>query len=285
MNYIDIYIGWLLSSFSIIMFFLVAMEKKFTTGKTVILLEGISVVCITLKLYLYIMMQEKAFNLTIFPFFFCYLIGVHLCFKGTLSKKLLYLLIHHVIGCGCEMITVSLVCLSFQIEQKQLFNQQIYSYVITFEVLLVTMVLYMAAVCLRSFETKHNLKREWYFVILPIGVLLTSLSIMLHVIKGSVIVSWGNIIETSLIMGFMMAIPMIMSETAEMEAMEEKLKECQWQYEKEIIHYELLEVKQKELRKIEHDFNNHLTTVIALVEKGEEREAVNLLYEIRRQFL
>lgn len=284
MNNMFIYIVWMISSLSSLMFFWVTMEKKYSAWKVIIYFEVINAFCSLVKLYFYMILRDKAFDFMVMLVFITYLASVHICFKGSIIKKFFYLLIHHAALCICEVVAGSVLIQIFNEEYEFIFQTSLFPYTAIITIFFSSIILYGVAVSLRNFDTKCYLDRDWYFMVLPVGLLLSFTPKSFHIAQNGMGMDLWNMFGASVAIIFIISIPIIMSETAERETAEIKLKQLQWQYEMENAYYELLETKQKEVRKMEHDFNNQLSIVIGLVEKGEEEEAISLLAEIRDQF-
>ena len=114
---------------------------------------------------------------------------------------------------------------------------------------------------------------------LPIGLLVAAVGQILY----ETIVIWAIGTFLVLISGVILLVYVVSLDKK--AAIEEELNETRHRAELEQQHYRELELRQEELAKLRHDFNNQLTTISHLIRKKEENNAQDMIQALSKEIM
>ncbi len=141
--------------------------------------------------------------------------------------------------------------------------------------------LFFAAVLWRRFNLQKRMPRgSWAFVLMPLCLFIPITIYCIEIVRNNGSFSPLHIISMSgaFILNFLLIC--VQFNQAEKEAVEKELSTLKHQTELERQRYESLEARQEEMAKIRHDYNNHLSSVLGLLQMERSDEAVKTVKDL-----
>ncbi len=141
--------------------------------------------------------------------------------------------------------------------------------------------LFLVASLWRRFNLQKRMPRgSWAFVLMPLCLFIPTTIYCIEIVRNNGSFSPLHIISMSgaFILNFLLIC--VQFNQAEKDETEKELAALKRQAELERQRYESLEARQEEMAKIRHDYNNHLSSVLGLLQMERSDEAVKTVKDL-----
>lgn len=142
-------------------------------------------------------------------------------------------------------------------------------------------VIFFVAVLWRRFRLQKRIPRSsWIFVVILICLLLPTLTYSMEMYVNKSVISPLYLISMTGAFVLNLLLICLKFNQAEKDEAEKELAALKRQAELERQRYESLEARQEEMAKIRHDYNNHLSSVLGLLQMERSDEAVKTVKDL-----
>ena len=137
---------------------------------------------------------------------------------------------------------------------------------------------FFTAVLWRRFNLQKRMPRgSWAFVLMPLCLFVPTTIYCMEIVRNNGVFSPLHIILMSGALLLNLLLICVQFNQAEKEAVEKELSALKHQTELERQHYQSVETRREEMAKIRHDYNNHLSSILALLHMEKRDEAEQML--------
>ena len=136
------------------------------------------------------------------------------------------------------------------------------------------LLVFLAAVLWRRFRLQKRMPRgSWAFVLMPLCLIVPTAIYCIETVQNNGRFSFLHVISMGGTLILNLLLICVQFNQAEKDEVEKELLALRHQTDLMRQHYRNVEARREEMAKIRHDYNNHLTSVLGLLQMGEFSQA------------
>ena len=218
----------------------------------------------------------------VLPFAAAALLSAVFCYEGTAGYKIAVLCVQTMMLITAE-IPNALMMWGLNVRQLSLdYGQLDMALVSLVGAVTSSVAIFLAAVVWRKFKLnkRGELNRLWIVLPLPIVVLLPTALYTYEVFQLKRPIQPVHLLSMVGTLFFVALMICLQFNQAEKVEAKQELMDLRHERELERRYYENVEARREELSKLRHDYKNMLTSVVGLLDMGEEKEAERVILDL-----